>query len=281
MRLFDIEVRNLRQDEIHIPISWATDEGWNPGIHDGECEYPVDPAGWFCVLTNDMIIGVGEATNYNHEFSFMGYYIVKVGYRHTYAGIALIRAIQRHVCGRNLGIDGVFELQEKYSDSLGMKFAYRNIRWEGIARNIPQSNLVPISEVPFEELLEYDSGHFPASRQVFLQNWINMPDSHSLAYLDENGIRGYGTIRKCVHGHKIGPLFSSDPIVAEKIFCGLTSFIAGETVYLDTPEPNDAAIHMAKRYGMKQVFGTARMYSNYIPELPLEEIFGVTTFELG
>jgi hypothetical protein len=281
MRLFDIEVRNLYPDEIHIPIEWAREEGWNPGIHDGECEYPVDPEGWFCVLTNDMIIGVGAATNYDDNFSFMGYYIVKPGYRQTYAGIALIRAFQRHVGSRNLGIDGVFELQQRYADSLGMKLAYRNIRWEGVAEGIPQPDLVPVQDLPFEKIFEYDSRHFPADRRKFLERWIDMPESHSLACTDGREIRGYGTIRKCFTGHKIGPLFANDPLTAEKIFQGLTSFATGDPVFLDTPEPNDEAVALARRHGMAQVFGTARMYSNYIPKLPIEEIYGVTTFELG
>ena len=180
-----------------------------------------------------------------------------------------------------MGIDGVFDLQERYVDGLGMEFAYRNIRWEGVAGGVPQPDLVPVSDVPFEDLLEYDSRHFPAERRVFLEKWINMPDSHSLACIDGGEIRGYGTIRKCFNGHKIGPLFASDLLTAEKIFQGLTSFITGDPVFLDTPEPNDDAMALARHHGMKQVFGTARMYSRQIPGLPLDEIFGVTSFELG
>jgi hypothetical protein len=38
---------------------------------------------------------------------------------------------------------------------------------------------------------------------------------------------------------------------------------------------------MAKRYKMKMVFETARMYTGNFPDIPVERIFGVTTFELG
>ena len=34
-------------------------------------------------------------------------------------------------------------------------------------------------------------------------------------------------------------------------------------------------------HGMKEVFGCARMVLGPIPKLPDDEIFGVTTFELG
>jgi hypothetical protein len=52
-------------------------------------------------------------------------------------------------------------------------------------------------------------------------------------------------------------------------------------VFFDTPEPNSAAVRMAQKRSMTQVFGTARMYTKKMPSLPLDEIFGVTTFELG
>ena len=42
-----------------------------------------------------------------------------------------------------------------------------------------------------------------------------------------------------------------------------------------------AAMALAARYDMKQVFGTARMYKGAPPAVALDGTFGVTTFELG
>ena len=55
----------------------------------------------------------------------------------------------------------------------------------------------------------------------------------------------------------------------------------GEAIYLDTPEPNAKAVALARRHGMVAVFETARIYTKAIPDLPLAEIFGVTSFEVG
>jgi hypothetical protein len=52
-------------------------------------------------------------------------------------------------------------------------------------------------------------------------------------------------------------------------------------VYLDVPEVNPAALALAVRYGMRKVFGTARMYTGAEPPLALDRLYGVTTFELG
>ncbi|KDE55323.1 hypothetical protein [Methanoculleus sp. MH98A] len=102
------------------------------------------------------------------------------------------------------------------------------------------------------------------------------------AVLAEDGkFAGYGVIRRCRSGYKIGSLFAETPEIAEEIFIALSSQVTGEPVYLDTPEPNTAAVALARRHGMSPVFETGRIYTKAIPDLPIREIFGVTSFELG
>jgi len=55
----------------------------------------------------------------------------------------------------------------------------------------------------------------------------------------------------------------------------------GAPVFLDTPKPNSAALDLAKCHHMQPVFETVRMYNKEDPGLPLDGIFGVTSFELG
>lgn len=279
---FSYHIRTIRPDEIHIPIEWARDVGWNPGLYDAECHYPVDPDGWFCAEHEDEILGVGVATNYDNTFSFGGFYIVKEPFRHHGIGWDIFSAMLRHVGDRNFGGDGVYEMQDKYHAKIGLQFAYRNIRWQGIGNGTEQPDLVFATDVPFDSLLQYDTAHFPVQREVFLKNWIQQPEATALVKIDnKEQINGYGVIRKCYEGYKIGPIFANSPAIADELFDGLTATISGEMVFFDTPEPNSAAVRMAQKHSMNQVFGTARMYTKKMPSLPLDEIFGVTTFELG
>jgi len=55
----------------------------------------------------------------------------------------------------------------------------------------------------------------------------------------------------------------------------------GEPLFLDVPEPNEAALALAARHGMREVFGCARLYHGPAPTLPLQQTYGITTFELG
>jgi hypothetical protein len=77
-------------------------------------------------------------------------------------------------------------------------------------------------------------------------------------------------------------LFAPDLQSAEVLFRGLASTVqTNSLIVLDVPEINSAAMTLAARYGMERVFETARMYTQPSPQILIERVFGVTTFELG
>lgn len=51
-------------------------------------------------------------------------------------------------------------------------------------------------------------------------------------------------------------------------------------VYLDPPATNVMAINLAPSLGMMMAFETARMYKCATPTLPIEQIYGITSFEI-
>ena len=103
-----------------------------------------------------------------------------------------------------------------------------------------------------------------------------------MGILSDGKLAGYGVLRLCRSGYKIGPLFADRPEYAEALFVALKAHAAeGAPLYLDVPEVNPAAVALAKRYNMNAVFETARMYTGKSPDLPMNRLFGVTTFELG
>jgi hypothetical protein len=141
---------------------------------------------------------------------------------------------------------------------------------------------VPLSSVPFAETLAYDRAFFPEAREAFLRCWVAQPRAKSLAAVRNGKIAGYGVIRACRKGCKVGPLFADDAALAQGLLQALLMHLpAGTEFFLDVPEPNSAAITLAERHAMSVVFETARMYTGAAPKLPLARLFGVTTFELG
>jgi len=132
------------------------------------------------------------------------------------------------------------------------------------------------------QIIAFDEKFFSVPRPKFLKCWLAQKDSSSFMVKDSIGeICGYGVIRKCFRGYKIGPLFSNSSDVADALFASLLSKVPGEQVFLDVPEVNLSAVSLANRNRMQPVFATVRMYTKYVPLLPLDKIYGVTSFELG
>ena len=279
----DFKIEPMTRSQLDFAVELAAKEGWNPGLHDADPFYKADPNGYLMGYLDGAHIGCISAVSYENEFGFMGFYILLPEFRGKGYGIQLWNAAIERLDGFNVGLDGVIEQQENYKKS-GFKFAYSNIRYEWInaAKSFDDKNIVETSSVPFEKINSYDRKIFPANRTPFLHNWIKIPESFSFTYLNDDHIEGYGVIRKCRVGYKIGPLFAENSGIAENIFLKLCSSVDQKAqIYLDVPEVNDAGMKIASKYSMQKVFGTARMYNLNIPDLPVDKIFGVTTFELG
>lgn len=277
-------IRKMTKDEVKtIGMKWAEREGWNPGLYDAECFYKTDPDGFWLGLFDKEPIACISAVEYNNNFVFLGFYIVKPEYRGKGFGLKIWNKIMSSMADKKIGLDGVWEQQTNYKKS-GFKYAYSNIRYEGRAnpKDRKFSGIVPLSKIPFTELFKYDSSHFPAPRKRFLKCWIHQPKSFSLAAVEKGKIAGYAVVRKCVKGYKIGPLFANNRVLADKLFFSIVNYLDGGSLfYLDIPDENLEAVNLAENYGMEKVFGTARMYADFQPKIKLNEIFGVTSFELG
>lgn len=270
----------MTKDDLALAIKGAENEGWNPGLYDLEPFYTADPEGFFVGKINGKPVVFISNVIYNSKLAFWGFFITKKEYRHKGYGISIFQKALEHAGNRVTGADGVLAQLDNYRKA-GFEIAYRNMRYEGVARDNNFNNLVDISYIPFEELLAYDYKMFCAPREKFLAEWIKMPESYCLAYRGKHGLAGYGVLRKCFRGYKVGPLFANSPDIAENILNGLLHNISGETFYLDVPEPNAAAINLARNFNMSVCFETARVYNGPPPALPLQNIFGITTFELG
>ncbi|MGE4274635.1 MAG: GNAT family N-acetyltransferase [Candidatus Methanomethylophilaceae archaeon] len=277
-----LELRTMRPEDAALLVSWAGLEGWNPGLEDARIFHAVDPQGWFGAYIDGELCGGAVATNYGHRFSFGGFYIVLPEHRRSGIGWSLTEMAMEHAGDRCFGIDGVLGMEDRYSQRMRLVTAYQNVRWEGRKGILSRpSGLRQWQDVSWRELVDFDAAHFPAHRESFLRDWLNQEWSRSLVALDaRGGVAAMGTLRTCMVGHKIGPLFANSPESAHSVLEGLVHGIPGP-FYLDVPEPNREGMRMAASLGMEPVLRTARMYSSAPPELPLQEVFGVTSSELG
>lgn len=280
----DCSIRAMRGDEVELAIELAAREGWNPGLHDARSFFEADPDGFLIAEVDGRLAGCLSAVSYDGRFGFIGLYIVVPQWRGHGIGWRLWTLGMERLAGHLVGLDGVPAQQDNYRKS-GFALAWRNVRYAGVARHAGSEGsmaLVPLSDVDFTRLCADDRRVFPAPRERFLRAWIGMPDAIGLAFVQGDRLAGWGVIRRCREGHKIGPLVADSPSVASSLYRALCDRVnEGDTVFLDVPLANAGAVALAEGHGMRSVFETARMYTGAAPALQLERMFGITSFELG
>jgi ribosomal protein S18 acetylase RimI-like enzyme len=279
-------IRPMRRKELDLLVDWAAQEGWNPGLRDADVFWATDQNAFIAAEFNGRLIGGGSIAAYGKHYGFMGFFIIHPDFRGRGLGNTLwherLRRLRSRLePGATIGMDGVFDMQDYYARG-GFKLSHRDMRFEGLTQPGSRApGIVPLSEVSFETVDAYDRVHFPAPRTAFLKRWITTAGMYCKGAVDGDKLTGYGVVRACRKGFKIGPLFADTPGIAQNLLDSLCARVPGETVFLDVPENNPAALKLAKKAGMKEVFGCAKMYFGPTPRLPDEEIFGVTTFEFG
>jgi GNAT superfamily N-acetyltransferase len=277
-----LHIRTMRGDEISIAVNWAAAEGWNPGLADDLCFAAADAQGFFIGELDGAPAATVSCVNYGDTFAFLGFYIVRPDLRGRGYGLRIWDAAIAHAGPRMIGLDGVATQQDNYRKS-GFQLAYANVRYGGTVA-VPaarQSNVVALAELPFATVEAYDATVFPAPRAAFLRRWIEAPGHVGRALLRDGRLAGWGVIRPCRKGHKVGPLFADDRAAAEAVLKALLASVGEGGIFLDVPAINRDAVALAQDFGLAPVFETARMYTGAIPKLQLDRVFGVTTFELG
>lgn len=283
-------VRPLARGEAATAVDWAAAEGWNPGLADLDAVLAQDPGLFLGAFEGDRLASVIGATRYGEAFGFVGFYIARPEARGRGHGLAVWRAGMARLAGRVVGLDGVVAQQENYRRS-GFAPAWRNIRFGGTVPSPPPgearppggARVVPAASVPLAEVEALDASVFPAPRPDFLRAWLSAPGHAALAIVRDGAAVGFGAIRPCRVGHKVGPLVAGDARDAGALLAALlrARADAGGPVFLDAPEPNRAATALAEGLGLAPAFETARMYTGPAPLARPGRLFGVATFELG
>lgn len=310
----ELTIRPMSRLELDMGVAWAAAEGWNPGLHDADTFHAADPGGFLLGLLGSEPVGMVSAVRYGQGFGFIGFYIVRPTFRGQGHGMALWRAGMARLARRTIGLDGVVAQQDNYRQS-GFELAHHNMRYQGVAGQV--ATLTPITApaqstlgapapnhsaepsvadmsgvtpavhslagVSADAVCGYDRAFFPDERSVFVRHWLAQRGSTALGVRGAGGQwAGYGVIRPCRSGYKVGPLLADTPALAAQLFDALVGCVPpGTSVQLDVPCTNPHAVALAESRHMEPVFQTARMYAGPAPALPLDRQYGVTTFELG
>ena len=264
-----------------VAVAWAGAEGWNPGVDDAERFLAADPGAFLWTEREGEVVATVSCALYGDSYAFVGFYIVRSDLRGRGIGSPLFERALARAGDRIVGLDGVLAQQASY-ERRGFVLAHRNVRWRTTGGGARPGGLSELSSVPFEQLLAFDTAIFGCEREHFLRAWTDRPAGHALACVDGGRMSGYGVLRPCHAGMKVGPLFADDPDVAGALLTGLLAAAGpGAEVFIDMPAANTRAGELREGRALDPSFETVRMYLNGRPPEDVQRVFGVTTFEFG
>ncbi|MCP4551517.1 MAG: GNAT family N-acetyltransferase [Bacteroidetes bacterium] len=281
-----LQLQKLNFEGLKTLLKWAEEEGWNPGPNDADVYWATDPEGFYGYSYKGDLIAGGSIVSYNKEFGFMGFFIVKPEYRSFGIGRKLWyqrrdALLSRLNMGASIGMDGVVALQPFYQKG-GFKIAFRDVRYEkkGMQFRLDK-NIYPIGEDDISSILAYDKQCFGFSRPQFIIPWLNLPGNKTFKYIENDQVKGFSIVRKANTGYKICPLFADTENIAKELYKACLNSVIGEPLYIDIPTINQGSLNLIKEYGAKYIFECARMYYGKSPNIKIDKVYGVTTFELG
>ncbi len=273
-------VRPMTEDDLQLALSWAEAEGWNPGIDDAHNFYLADPGGFLIGELNGIPISCISVVRYNSNFNFIGFYIVKPEYRKQGFGLKTWQAAFKLISNQPAALEGALPQVDNYTKS-GFKSAHSHQRYQGQIKGFISSDVMDLKTIDFVKICAYDHLYFPGDRSNFLAPWINQVHGQGYGILNDDKLAGYGIIRKATEGFRIGPLFAENSTMAEKLFLALADYAQGDNIYIDVPNINKGAVALFESYKMKYIVECIRMYTDNLPNINWDNIFGVTTLELG
>lgn len=280
------QIVQLSQEKVAALLQWAESEGWNPGLDDAAAFYEADPHGYFAVEVDGQMVAAISVVKQDSAHAFLGLYICKPEFRGQGLGWSVWQAGMDYAEAMTVGLDGVVEQQANYAKS-GFEMAWRNRRFAGVIETAEKAirDDCQIREYQHSDLvavLDYDKRTAGYERAVFLTGWLAGSASRkTLVAVQDSRLCGVATIRRCVSGHKVGPLLADGPGIARQLLHSVSRHVCAKEIFVDVPETNLAANVLVEGMNMQPIFETARMYRGPRPAFDNEKIFGVATLELG
>lgn len=286
-----ITTRIASLDELELLLLWAGDEGWNPGLDDAPLFHATDAGGFLVSTIDEHLVAGISLVKHTSDQAFLGLYICAPESRGKGIGMAIWDEALTLVDGHTIGLDGVADQQENYRKS-GFIYHFGNRRYSGVLA-IPDDHLslilnsaaVSVSKATgddIEAVIAYDAYIGGFERKNFFDAWLKSCRSRSTFVARKDGlVVGVIGVRRCQYGYKVGPWLADSQFIATKLLHAVSHVTKNETVMIDIPDINEAAIEIAEALSLHPMFETARMYKGVAPVIDQRRLFGVATLELG
>jgi GNAT superfamily N-acetyltransferase len=282
------EIRPLSRDELDLVLAWG-DGDTAPDPHDAAAIWDADPSGLWGVDVDGVLVAAASALAHQGQLGRIGFVVVRPEMRRRGIGQLTIQFLVDDLLGRlapgaAITLDATLEITD-HAERLGFVSGGTLQRMLGTAevgRRGPHTGEIrALSAVPFELVVGLDTAHTGVLRESLLRTWISPAGGLGLGVYERGELLGMAVARRSRTGLAIGPLYASEPDVAQDLFSALTSPHAGTAITLDVPTANPAAVAFAADNRLAPVSSRTTMAFGDLPVLPVDTVYGITSYELG
>jgi hypothetical protein len=290
-KLAILNMRQMNDEDFKTVRNWCVKENWNLGSYDSSIYLYTDPGAHFIFFDNETPVGSISLTKHDDSLFTVGPFIVNAEYRGKGHGRTIWSMAMRRMTrypNASILLYSVIDQVNLYQ-SYGFKPQYKNIRWNlsGGTQHVHQTvQCEPLTPEILYEIIKYDRKIFAASREKILCASQNYSDIKGFFVKVDNQIKGYGLIRPCISGLRIGPLFADNLEIAKCILAALLERAGSESVIIDMPEVNDTGRDLMLIFNANrdEIFDTVVMLKGGFfseNELDMRKNYGIFSLEIG
>lgn len=269
---------------------WCIDEGWNIGIYDSDIYYKIDPTGHYICKTTNNIASL-SLIKHSPYFFTLGPFIVHKLHRKLGIGEAMLNAtianIEHEHPKASTILFSVPEQIERYKrvgfiPCINIQRWYIKSKETAYIKNECRTITKPL--IPY--INQYYQQHHIVSREIILNELLLKPETNGLVYIDNNIIKGFGFIRRCIRGFRIGALIADTPAIAQELIDELLVFAHSEPAFIDVPCSNpDASRCMnalnAQKAATEDTIMMMKGTDNYNYLKNFDHHYGLFSLEIG
>jgi ribosomal protein S18 acetylase RimI-like enzyme len=240
--------------------------GWNQTLADWERFLATEPHGCFLAEWNGTPAGTATTIRYGHDLAWLGMVIVHPDFRQRGIGRALLERCISHL--RDLGVRCIkldaTPAGKLVYDRLGFRSEWTLRRWVGIPTTLqstpPPPPLRPWQTTDATAVEPLDIAAFGVSRRPLLAALARQSITALVLEPKPGSIAGFGFARAGSQALYIGPVVANSAEGGLALVEALITQNRGKMVYWDIPDPNEAAVSLAQRYGLTVQRPLVRMF---------------------
>ncbi|SLN35092.1 hypothetical protein ROA7450_01629 [Roseovarius albus] len=278
---YKAETRAMDISELELVLSWAANEGWNPGLADAAAFHAAGPGGFFLTCVDGDPVAAISVVNHDERNAFLGLYICRPDWRGKGLGMMTWQFAIKHAGARSIGLDGLPDQEENYRASGFIKTG-SSLRHEGRVEARESQNVRSAQRGDLDILRALDERANGFPRPAFIAAWLQerVGRRGTRVLLRDGRICGFATWRACQNGTKIGPIVAPDLAAALELVSDIAALRLDGPLIIDVPEANHDLRRELEHNGFSIPFVTARMYRGAAPHSG-EALQAIATMELG